>query len=85
MLRKLNGKDLGTVALTYLGDERLVARLLMVDALGAAATNGSYDAMRNLVFLGENPEAKLINRAFFQLVTIAERPSRVSVYTKLIS
>ena len=79
MLRQLNGTDLASVAMTYLGDERLIARMLMVDALGAAATNGSYDVMRNVVFLGEKPEPELINRAFFQMVTIAERPSRVSV------
>ena len=79
MLRQLNGKDVGAVALTYLHDERLIARMLMVDALGAAATNGSYDIMRKVVFLGEKPEPELINRAFFQMVTIAERPSRVSV------
>lgn len=79
-LKQLNETDLEAVTLTYLRDDRLIARQLMVDALGALATNGSYDVMRNHVFLADKPESKLLERAFFQLVTIADRPSLVSVH-----
>ena len=80
MLRELERSELEMVALTYLTDKRQVARLLMVDSLGAAATNDAYHVLRKKVLLAAQPDAELLTRAFFQLISINElHPPRVSL------
>ena len=82
MLRELERSELEMVVLTYLTDKRPVARLLMVDSLGAAATIDAYHVMRTQVLQAAKPDAELLTRAFFQLIAINElHPPRVSLRT----